>query len=54
MHAKDGSDRVSVKGGCLKGLSTEHMRRAIHIWVSEAIVDIPESSKKWPGDPPDH
>ena len=53
IHARDGVDSVSVKGGVLKGLTREMMRGAVHIWTREAVVDIPEGSERWEGEPED-
>ncbi len=33
---------MSVKGGCLEGLTKEMVGKGVHIWVKEAVVEIPE------------
>lgn len=44
---------VSVKEGCLEGLSAELLREAVHIWISRAIVDIPPGVYQYEEDPPE-
>ncbi|OAP64507.1 hypothetical protein AYL99_00479 [Fonsecaea erecta] len=44
---------VSIKGGCLEGLSKEMMRFAVHIWTRSAIVDIPEGAVQYEEEPPE-
>lgn len=53
MHARNGVDSVSVKGGCLTGLTKDMVAGAVHIWAQEAIVEIPAGAKKFDGEPPD-
>jgi hypothetical protein len=58
MHqsiAKDGTPAaaVSVKSGCLDGITKELMRSAVHIWTKSAIVDIPEGVEGYEGEPPE-
>ncbi|KAH0837647.1 hypothetical protein FOPE_05246 [Fonsecaea pedrosoi] len=43
---------LSVKAGCLDGLSKEMMRRAVHIWTRSAVVDIPEDAVQYAEEPP--
>ncbi|KIW81290.1 hypothetical protein Z517_04315 [Fonsecaea pedrosoi CBS 271.37] len=43
---------LSVKAGCLDGLSKEMMRRAVHIWTRSAVVDIPEDAVQYVEEPP--
>ncbi|EXJ62005.1 hypothetical protein A1O7_02437 [Cladophialophora yegresii CBS 114405] len=43
---------LSVKAGCLEGLSKELMRKAIHIWTKSAVVDIPEGVEQYEEEPP--
>jgi hypothetical protein len=38
IHKCEGGKELSVKGGCLEGLS---LKGAIHIWCKQAIIDIP-------------
>lgn len=42
---------VSVKGGCLEGLSKEMLKRAAHIWCKEAVVEIPAEAERWEEEP---
>lgn len=43
---------LSVKAGCLDGLSKTMMRKAIHIWTKSAVVDIPEGVEQYEEEPP--
>ncbi len=43
---------LSVKAGCLDGLSKEMMRKAVHIWTRSAVVDIPEGAERYEEEPP--
>ncbi|OCT50035.1 hypothetical protein CLCR_07706 [Cladophialophora carrionii] len=43
---------LSVKAGCLEGLSKEMMRTAIHIWTKSAVVYIPEGVEQYEEEPP--
>lgn len=57
MHqsiSKEGkpADAVSVKSGCLDGITKEMMRSAVHIWTRSAIVDIPDGAEAYEGEPP--
>ena len=57
MHqsiSRDGTPAatVSVKSGCLDGVTREMMRGAVHIWTREAVVDIPEGAEAYEGEPP--
>jgi hypothetical protein len=45
------SDNLSVKSGCLDGLSKDDMRKAVHIWTKSAVVDIPRDAKQYPEEP---
>ncbi|KAJ6438618.1 actin [Purpureocillium lavendulum] len=42
---------VSVKAGCLDGLTKEALDQATHIWCESAIVPIPAGARQWPGRP---
>lgn len=42
-----------MKGGCLKGITKEMMKDAIHIWTENAIVEIPPGAKQHEDDGPD-
>ena len=44
---------LSVKAGCLEGLSKDMMRKAFHIWTKSAVVDIPEGVEQYEENPPD-
>lgn len=46
------ADTVSVKAGCLDGITKEMMRSAVHIWTSLAIVDIPADAEAYEEGPP--
>jgi len=52
MHASNRAT-VSVKGGCLVGLTKEMLEGATHIWTKEAVVPIPEGAKSCEGEPDD-
>jgi hypothetical protein len=44
---------VSVKGGCLgEGLTKEMLWKAVHIWTSRAVVDVPQDVVSYEEDPP--
>lgn len=43
---------ISVKGGCLKGITKDMMRDAIHLWTTCAIVEIPEGAQQFEDDGP--
>jgi hypothetical protein len=43
---------VSVKSGCLDGITKEMMRAAVHIWTKSAVVDIPDNAVAYEGEPP--
>lgn len=43
---------VSVKAGCLDGITKEMMRTAVHIWTKSAIVDIPKDAEAHEEEPP--
>lgn len=53
MHARNGVASVSVKGGCLEGLTKEMVAGAVHIWAQEAVVDVPAGAQKIDGEPSD-
>lgn len=53
VHARDGVGSVSVKGGCLTKLDPQMIKRAVHIWTREALVEIPEGAVRFEGEPPD-
>lgn len=46
------SNTVSVKSGCLDGVTKEMMRSAVHIWTKSAIIDIPEGVEAYEEEPP--
>ena len=57
MHqsvSRDGipAPSVSVKSGCLDGVTKEMMRDAVHIWTKSAVVDIPDNVEAYEGEPP--
>lgn len=43
---------VSVKSGCLEGITKEMMRGAVHIWTREAVVDVPRDAEAYEEEPP--
>ncbi|OAX77283.1 hypothetical protein ACJ72_08422 [Emergomyces africanus] len=51
MHRVRGGEQLSVKAGCLEGLTKEMMAGAVHIWCKEAVVEIPEGAQKWEEEP---
>jgi len=51
-HAGEPSKVVSVKSGCLDGMTKEMMRKAVHIWTRSAVVDIPEGVEAYEEEPP--
>jgi hypothetical protein len=60
VAAEDGREGVkpknpktlSVKAGCLEGLSKAMMRTAVHIWTKSAVIDIPVSAEQYEEEPP--
>lgn len=57
MHqsvSRDGTPApsVSVKSGCLDGITKEMMRDAVHIWTKSAIIEIPEGAEAYETEPP--
>jgi hypothetical protein len=42
IHTTPGKSVVSIKGGCLTGLTKEDWANARHIWTKNAMVPIPE------------
>ena len=54
IHKSEGEKTLSVKGGCLVGLTKEMMTAkggVIHIWCKNAVVEIPEGVEKWEEEP---
>jgi hypothetical protein len=43
---------LSVKTGCLDGMTKEMLRSAVHIWTKSAVIDIPESAEQHEEEPP--
>ena len=43
---------VSVKAGCLDGMTKEMMRSAVHIWTRSAVIDIPKGVEAYKEEPP--
>jgi hypothetical protein len=43
---------VSVKSGCLEGITKEMMRSAVHIWTKSAVIDIPDDVEAYEDEPP--
>lgn len=43
---------VSVKSGCLEGITKDMMRGAVHIWTKEAVVDVPGDVEAYEEEPP--
>lgn len=50
-HRAEGEEMLSVKGGCLDGLT--RLKGAVHIWCKEAVVEIPEGVERYEGEPPE-
>ena len=46
-----GTDSVSVKAGCLVGLTRDMYDGATHIWTKRAIVSIPAGRKSYEEEP---
>ena len=56
IHEHDDADgklgaTLSVKAGCLTGLTKEMMRTAAHIWTASAVIDIPADVEQWETEP---
>ena len=53
VHKTEGNKTISVKGGCLVGLSKEMVtgKGAVHIWTKSAVVDVPEGMERWEKEP---
>lgn len=43
---------LSVKAGCLDGMTREMMRSAVHIWTKSAVMDIPPEAEQYEEEPP--
>ena len=46
--SKDGevSKMLSVKSGCLDGMTKEMLRSAVHIWTRSAVMDVPDGAEQ--------
>jgi hypothetical protein len=59
VHRADGEKTLSVKGGCLVGLTKEMVMGegvpggVSHIWCKRAVVEIPEGVERWEEEPAD-
>ena len=56
IHKTEGDETLSVKGGCLMGLTKEMMTDkggVVHIWCKRAVVEIPEGVERWEEEPAD-
>jgi hypothetical protein len=53
MHKCERGSRMSVKAVCLESfdLRGSKGKAAVHIWIKEAIVDIPEGAEAYEGEP---
>nr|KMM67219.1 hypothetical protein CPAG_03554 [Coccidioides posadasii RMSCC 3488] len=51
MHRARGDRTLSVKAGCLIGLSKELMKDAVHIWCKEAVTEIPDGVERFEEEP---
>jgi hypothetical protein len=49
--AGEPASMLSVKSGCLDGLTKEDYRKAIHIWTTSAVIDIPEGVEAHEAEP---
>ena len=47
-HMTRGKGEVSIKGGCIQGLSWDG---AVHIWTKRAVVPIPDDAEQWEEEP---
>lgn len=45
------AESISVKSGCLDGITKEMMREAVHIWTKSAVIDIPEGVEQYEEEP---
>jgi hypothetical protein len=52
-HGGEKQKYISVKGGCLKGLTKELMKDAVHIWTKRAVVEVPEAAVQYEEEPPE-
>lgn len=53
VHGGVAQKYVSVKGGCLEGLSLEMLQQAVHIWTKSAVMEIPPGVARHLEDPPE-
>lgn len=56
IHRTEGDETLTVKGGCLVGLTKEMMttgKGVMHIWTKSAVVDVPEDVEQWEEEPKD-
>jgi hypothetical protein len=56
VHRTDGEETLSVKGGCLVGLTKDMMTEkgeVTHVWCKSAVVEIPDGVERWEEEPPD-
>jgi hypothetical protein len=51
MHKCEGERMVSVKGGCIRGLSLQGVK---HIWCKSAVVPVPKGVARFEEEPPPH
>lgn len=51
VHKSEGNKTLSVKGGCLLGLTQEMIHGAVHIWTKSAVVDVLEGVESWEEEP---
>lgn len=53
VHGGVAQKYVSVKGGCLEGLSLEMLQGAVHIWTKSAVTATPPGVTQYLEDPPE-
>ena len=53
VHGGKEQKYISVKGGCLKGLTKEMMDDAVHIWTKRALMTIPSDAQQFEEEPPE-
>ena len=51
IHRVRGECTLSVRAGCLVGLTRDMITNATHIWCSEAVVEIPPGVERWDKQP---
>ena len=52
LNVGEAGPYMSVKAGCLDGLTKDLMRSAVHIWMKSAAIDIPKNVEAYQEEPP--